>query len=205
MNDFSLDEQQIRIPPHEDEVCESRLEATKEAIESNCDRFIRTHNFEGIQFLDIIIGMEDTRRIYYGTLRDGDTTNAITRTLGYVEITSLKRLSQVGARVRIVCVWPPMYKFWEELCTALRSLFLLITRDASISPYTDVSLAALTPKKDRVQIPTTYDLAYRRLVEGEAIEDVFDWWCNQQGIKPSKYDTKRFREAMRRREKKNIG
>lgn len=205
MNDLINNDDQRRVLPDEEEVYEGRFEATREQIVDISDNYLHNRDFDGISFLSIVEGWDQYRRIYFGTRKDDASQLMTTRTLGYVEITPLKRLRVSGVRVRIVCVWPPLSQYWQELGTTLHFLFPPVISDAPIIPRTEVPWIASTSKKDRVQIPTNYDLAYRRLLDGESFENAFNWWCTQQGVRPSKYDIKKFKEAMRRREKKNKG
>lgn len=205
MDESNVNEQDIRVPPYEEEVFEGRFEATREQIVTIADNYIHNRDIDGISFLSIVEGWEQNRRIYFGIRKDDVSQSMTTHTLGYVEIFPLKRLRVTGVRVRIVCGWPPLLQYWKDLASDLKNLYPPVRSDAPIIPRTEIPWSMTTSKKDRAPILTNYDLAYRRLLDGESFEDVFDWWCKKEGITPSKYDLKRFKEAMRRREKKNKG
>ena len=105
------------------EIFEGRFQATKDEIANVVDNFIKNHDFGGIEFIDFVIGWQDFRRMYYGTRKEITAQIPTTITLGYLEVTPLQRLSENVNRVRVVCVWPPLLKYWEELGQVIHKLF----------------------------------------------------------------------------------
>ena len=185
------------------EVYEGRFQANKDQIAQICDNFIRNRYYDGISFRNIQSGWEENRHIYYGIRSDDDVQIPYARTLGYVEVSKLHRLSTVGVRVRIVCVWPPLLRYWEELPQILTSLFSTITEHARITQEDGQRTIKLARRNAGRKPDKFYDRAYQLILDGEAYEDVYTWYCNQEGIQnPNKYDRKRFKEAIKRRDTK---
>ena len=162
---------------NEIEVFEERYQATRGEIAKICDNYILNRDFDGIILQNIQIGWEDHRRIYFGNIHEDNSQLPYTRTLGYVEINELQRLSSVGVRVRIVCVWPPLLSYWEELSQYLKSRFPIITGQARIGIEGGQRTINLTQKKAGRKPDILYDQAYQRILEGDDNDVVFRWFC----------------------------
>jgi hypothetical protein len=186
------------------EIFEGRFQASVDDIIKVTDNFIRKRDYDGIHFLDFVICWEDKRRMYYGRRRDESTQIQFTITLGYIEITKLRRLSEVGVRVRIVCVWPPLLKYWEEIPKILEDMFEVIKTEVRIKEEHGEKRIDLTRGKPGRKPDPLYDQTFQRIQDGEDYLDVFKWWCQEGGIeKPTSYDRKRFKTAMKRRQNKS--
>ncbi len=198
------EEKAEKLEVDEIEVFEGRFKATKDEIAKVTDNFIKNHYFDGLDFLAFIIGWDDGRRVYYGKRKDETTRGVTTITLGYIEVTQLKRLSDMGVRVRIVCIWPPLLKYWEELPKALESIFPTIEKLARIQGENGEELFDLTLGKPGRKSDPDYDTAYKRLQDGEEYDVVFKWYCEKSELDmPNEYDRNRFKVAMKYRENKS--
>lgn len=102
---------------------------------------------------------------------------------------------------------------WSELVEYMKQL-----RDALVEKFPEVGGEDHTQgkiKKGETRIQkkdagrprdTLYDEAYNRLLEGEDVTSVFDWWCEKENVdtqnrKQFTLDRKRFKKAMKYREK----
>jgi len=186
------------------EVFEGRFQATKEQLSNICDNYVKNRYFDGIKFLEISIQWEENRRVYYGMREYDDFQAVYTRTLGYVEVTQLLRFDSLGVRVRIVCLWPPLLKYWEELPEILGGFFPKVERIARVQGEHGKELIDLTSKKPGRKGDSLYDDAFRRLQDGEDNLSVFQWFCTQGNIiNPDKHLRDSFKAAMKRRQNKS--
>ena len=196
----------LTVPPNteEFEIFEGRFQTTREEIATVCDSFIQLRDYGGIAFQDFQIGWAGDQRIYYGIRKDDSDLISKSILLGYVDVSPLKRLSNGGVRIRVMCVWAPLLKYWEELPAILIDLFPVIESEARVNTWNSDNPMILASKKPGRQTDPNYDEAHRRIEKGEDVLSVFKWYCDQEDIsEPDKFDRKRFKEAMKRREGKN--
>ncbi len=182
----------------EDVVKEMRFNVMADEVIRVCDNYMTHRYFDGIDFDEISMFTEVNRRMYVG--RMGLTS----KYLGYVQIDQLKRLSLNGVRVRIVYMWLPMFKYWQELANKLHEIFPPIPGDVERELFTPTSQNLhLTHGSPGRKPDEHYDEAYQRIRDGEDEMEVFKWYCEVEKIRSSNiYIKKSFKAAMRRRSKK---
>ena len=192
------------VPPNteEFEIFEGRFQTTREEIATVCDNFIQSRDYDGIAFQDFQIGWAGDQRIYNGVRKDDNDQHNKSILLGFVEVSSLKNFSVGGVRIRIVCVWPPLLRYWEELPGNLADIFLVIESESRIFSEESTLQMDLTQKKPGRPTDTLYDNAYERLLAGDDPNEVFQWYCDDAGIKnPDKNARDSYKAAMKRRHK----
>lgn len=192
------EQKQPQEPLEEDVMKEVRFNASAEDLFRVCDNYMTHRYFDDINITDITKFMEGNKRMYVGQM------GLISKYLGYVQIDQLKRLSTKGVRVRIVCMWLPMFKYWQELAMNLQKVFALIPEDMERELFTpssqNLNLTRGSPGRKPDEL---YDQAYQRIRDGEDEMGVFKWYCAAAKIKYIDYSIKRcFKEAMKRRSKK---
>jgi hypothetical protein len=112
----------------EKEISKRRYDASTQVLLQVFENFGKYYYFDLLP-LEIHFTIEENKHLIYGRLLVDANKPIEYRCLGFLEVNKVHRRSDSPVDVRLVCAWPPVQSFWEELDKVFRREFHVIEQE----------------------------------------------------------------------------
>ena len=145
----------------------SEIDAPVDEIKSTIKEFCFKHNYYGL-VKKLYIQREGNKDIWLGRTIEIAGYEEEERFLGFIDINPTSYFSVGPVEVNIVCIWPPIYKFLEDLSFELIEKFLF---PKAVDEMTEISKDLMNTKKKKDSGHYKYPPEIRQEIASEYRED----------------------------------